>query len=68
MPGYFDLIGRVETRRDENGNVIYPPYVHFRSDDESFIAKWTGPPIEQSFTVLDWMKILDYKGKAKKDN
>ena len=65
MAAYFDLIGRVETRKDEDGNVIYPPRVYFRSDDSDFLAKWSGPPIEQSFTILDWEKILAYKGNGK---
>jgi len=42
MPGFFDLIGLVESRTDSDGRIIYPPRVRFQSPDESFVAKWTG--------------------------
>jgi len=42
MPGFFDLIGRLQTRIDENDNIVYPPYVYFKSIDDSFMAKFTG--------------------------
>jgi len=42
MPGFFDLIGRLQTRVDENDNIVYPPYVYFKSADDSFMAKFTG--------------------------
>lgn len=63
MPGYFDLIGRAESRLDEEGNPVYPPKIYFRSDEEeSFLAKWSGPPLEKPALLLDWQKILA-KGK-----
>lgn len=42
MPGFFDLIGRLQTRIDDDDNIIYPPYVYFKSIDDSFMAKFTG--------------------------
>jgi hypothetical protein len=42
MPGFFDLIGLVESRTDGEGRIIYPPRVRFQSPDDSFVAKWTG--------------------------
>jgi hypothetical protein len=42
MPGFFDLIGLVESRMDDHGSVIYPPRVRFQSPDDSFVAKFTG--------------------------
>jgi len=42
MPGFFDLIGLVQTRTDNEGKVIYPPWVRFQSPDGSFLAKFTG--------------------------
>lgn len=42
MPGFFDLIGMVETRTDGDGKIVYPPRVRFQSPDDSFVAKFTG--------------------------
>lgn len=42
MAGFFDLIGLVTKRIDEEGNIVYPPYVQFQSPDDSFLAKFTG--------------------------
>jgi len=42
MPGFFDLIGLVETRTKRRGKIIYPPRVRFRSPDDSFLAKCQG--------------------------
>jgi hypothetical protein len=42
MPGFFDLIGLVEHRKDDNGKLVYPPRVRFQSPDDSFVAKFTG--------------------------
>ena len=42
MPGFFDLIGLVESRQDEDGNVLFPPMVRFQCSDDSFLAKYTG--------------------------
>jgi len=42
MPGFFDLIGLVQTRTDGEGKVVYPPLVRFQSPDGLFLAKFTG--------------------------
>lgn len=39
--GFFDFIGYIESRFDEKGNVVYPPYVSF-DDDGSYLSGWTG--------------------------
>ena len=59
MPSYFDIIGLVEERKNEQGEVIYPPIIRVKSDG-SFLAKWTGKPLKGSYGVLDWKKILEY--------
>lgn len=43
--GFFDFIGLVESRLDENGEILYPPYVSL-DDDGSYLSKFTGikPP------------------------
>lgn len=57
MPGFFDLIGMVETRVDGEGKVIYPPRVRFQSPDDSFVAKFTGAGTRTE-GPLDIAKIL----------
>jgi hypothetical protein len=64
MPGFFDLIGRVQTHRNSEGKVMYPPAVFFQSDeDNSYLAKWSGPQLDKPFLPLNWEKILNYKRK-----
>ena len=58
MPGFFDLIGLVETRQDSDGNILYPPMVRFQSSDDSFIAKWTGTG-KRTSGPLNITKILN---------
>jgi hypothetical protein len=53
---FFDLIGLVQARVDENGQIIYPPLVTFESDG-SFVAKFTGTGKKRR-GPLDFMKIL----------
>lgn len=63
MPGFFDLIGRVETKTNKDGKAIHPPKVWFQSgEDEAFTAKWSGPELEKPFFPLNWKTILEYKG------
>jgi hypothetical protein len=57
-PGYFDLIGLVETRTDNDGKIVYPPRVRFQSLDGSFTAKWTGVGT-RTHGPLDISKILN---------
>ena len=58
MPGFFDLIGLVESRQDVDGNIIYPPTVRFQSPDDSFVAKWTGAG-KRTSGPLNITKILN---------
>jgi len=62
MPGFFDLIGRVQTHRNEAGKVVFPPEVYFQSDEtNSFCAKWSGPMLDKPYLPLNWETILNYK-------
>ena len=59
--GFFDFIGLLESRVDENGVVIYPPLVSC-DDDGSYLSKWSGkkPPggvIRKLFDVKQMMAI-----------
>ena len=58
MPGFFDLIGLVESRTDGDGKIIYPPMVRFQSPDDSFVAKWTGKGTKTQ-GPLNIQKILE---------
>ena len=57
MPGFFDLIGFVQPRHDEDGNIVYPPWVSFESPDGSFMAKYTGTGKRRA-GPLNFEKIL----------
>lgn len=54
--GPFDYIGYVESRYDEEGNIIYPPSVDFEGDG-SFMAKYGGLKDKRK-GPLDFSKIL----------
>ena len=58
MPGFFDLIGLVESRTNGDGEVVFPPRVRFQSPDGSFVAKYTGPPGGKTEGPLNIQKIL----------
>lgn len=58
---FFDLIGLVQARADENGRIIYPPLVTFESDG-SFIAKFTGSGKKRR-GPLNFEKILGINNK-----
>ena len=67
FPGFFDLIGRVSTmmgtKGENEGKIIYPPRVDFRSPDDSFIAKATGD-MRKTVYPLNIKRILqEEKGK-----
>ncbi len=59
--GFWDFIGLVETRFDDDRQVVYPPYVSC-DDDGSFLSGWTGikPPngvIKKLFNVKKMMDV-----------
>ena len=57
FPAYFDVIGLVEKRTDENGEIIYPPLIKF--EGEGFLCKWTGiKPVKKLVGPLDFKKIF----------
>jgi hypothetical protein len=57
--GFFDFIGLVESRFDENGEIAYPPFVSL-DDDGSYLSKFTGikPPGGVIKKLFDVEKIL----------
>ena len=59
MKGFFDFIGLLETRVDENGEVVYPPVVSC-DDTGSYLSKWTGikPPGGVIRKPFDVKKLL----------
>jgi hypothetical protein len=57
MPGFFDLIGLVESRVDGNGKLIYPPMISFEVSDGAFLAKFTGTGDKRT-GPLDFIKML----------
>lgn len=64
MPGFFDLIGILESRYKEDGEKIFPPRVRFESDaddDDDFICKYTGIGKRRS-GLLDFGMILKFNG------
>lgn len=66
-PAYFDCIGLVQ-RREEGGEIVYPPVVIFDSPDESFVHKWSGQRKGRTVKgTLDWRKILRVSKKEKED-
>ena len=60
MPGFFDMIGLVESRTDGDGRIIYPPRVRFQSPDNNFMAKFTGIGTKTE-GPLNIKKILNIK-------
>jgi hypothetical protein len=69
--GFFDFMGLIESRLDEEGNVIYPPMVSC-DDDGSYLSKWTGLKpfggvIRKEFNVAKMMAIahgeIKFNGK-----
>lgn len=61
VKGFFDFIGLIETRMDENGRVVYPPYISC-DDDGSYLSKWTGikPPNGVIRLPFNVKALLDY--------
>ncbi len=62
MPGFFDLIGILESRF-KDGKLIFPPRVKFEPDDneEDFVCKYTGIGKRRS-GPLDFEMILKFNG------
>lgn len=58
MPARIDLIGKVESRYDDDGNIIYPPGVRFECKDGSFLAGWSGNPDAVKVRKLDIQSII----------
>jgi hypothetical protein len=59
MPGFFDLIGLVQSRK-KGDQIIYPPMVYFESPDRDFMCKFTGTGKKRQ-GPLDFSKILKVK-------
>lgn len=65
MGGFFDLVGKVQQRKNKDGDIVYPPVVYFQAPEEDFMAKWSGKPLKKPAMLLDWSKILNYKKQEK---
>jgi|TARA_B100002003_G_scaffold241270_1_gene262751 hypothetical protein len=58
LKSHFDLIGLVQTRVDEDNNIVYPPSIKFGCSDGSFMAKYTGKPLKSTTGIMDFKKVL----------
>jgi hypothetical protein len=58
--GFFDLIGILKSNKDDDGNIIYPPYVSFR--DSEYLTKYTG--VGRTSGLYNLEKILNSNGKG----
>ena len=56
---YFDLIGLLVTRLDENNMPIYPPLIKFGPSGQGFMAGYTGKPRKSLEGPCDFSKIVD---------
>ena len=65
MFGYFDLVGCVSSRQNGDNRIAFPPLVRFTSPDDSFVAKYTGPPNAKTQGILNIQKILEMRRKEK---
>lgn len=57
MPGFFDLIGKLESRVNKAGDLVYPPIIRFHSPEDDFMAKFTG--VGKTAGPLDFKKFLN---------
>ena len=76
VPGWLDLIGKVERRYDaETGGITFPPLVRFEprvGENNRFVCKWTGArprysdgtPVDVIETPMNISKIVGYKNGA----
>ncbi len=58
LKSHFDLIGLIQTRVDDAGKIVYPPTVRFGCTDGSFMAKYTGKPLNTLSGTLVFSKII----------
>jgi len=56
MPGFFDLIGKLEPHV-KDGVLMYPPIIRFHAPDGDFTAKYTG--CGKTAGPLDFKKLLN---------
>lgn len=61
LKSYFDYIGFLTNRFNEEGDIVYPPLISFRSEDGSFMAKWRGVQLKNPTGVCDFGKIFKKK-------
>ena len=59
IDGFFDLIGKLESRYDKKGERVYPPIVRFDSPEKDFLAGFTGTG--KTAGPLDFKKFLGGK-------
>jgi len=56
---HLDFIGMVHQRTNEQGEILYPPLVSFKSPSNDFVAKWTGKHLKSYTGVLNLNKIFN---------
>ena len=59
VKSFFDLIGLIVTRLDEDGMPIYPPLIKFGPPNQGFMCGYTGKPRKNLEGICDFNKILD---------
>ena len=55
---HLDFCGMVYQRTNEQGEILYPPGVSFKSPNNDFTAKWTGRHLPGYTGILDFKKIF----------
>lgn len=55
---HLDFCGMVHQRTNEQGEILYPPYISFKSPNNDFVAEWTGRHLPKHTGIFDFKKIL----------
>ncbi len=56
---HLDFVGMVHQRTNEQGEILYPPLVSFKSPSNDFVAKWTGKHLKNHTGILNLSKIFN---------
>ena len=65
VKSYFDLIGLLVTRLNEDGIQVYPPNIKFGPPGQGFMAGYTGKHRKSLEGPLDFSKIISPNGGGK---
>lgn len=55
---HLDFCGMIHQRTDEQGEVLYPPMVSFKSPNNDFVAKYTGKHLKTYTGIFNFEKIF----------